>query len=282
MRASSALAALAMCLGASAAAPAANVGDYLKFTNRGQPMVREISSSETLLVWVETTEGVSNVHAAYSTTGYEPFQVTSFTEDGGAAIGLFGFYNDTLLHFDRRQTDGGNPSHRIAPPVGGLYAVPVAPAQTATLITSFPVEAVQGGRLYWSTTPLIDGGSAGNLAATPYRAAALVYLTLNPDGVTLAGGRTSAPVPLFETKHGSIVSFVISPSGRAVAFTNDRGDHGLLGVYIFGADSVTWVAPGYDSDTWPRWSADSSRLAWRRVIDTTDADGRDIRCKKHG
>ena len=30
-------------------------------------MVREISGAETLLVWVETTKGVSNVHAAYST-----------------------------------------------------------------------------------------------------------------------------------------------------------------------------------------------------------------------
>ena len=34
---------------------------------RDQPMVREISGAETLLVWVETTKGVSNVHAAYST-----------------------------------------------------------------------------------------------------------------------------------------------------------------------------------------------------------------------
>ena len=44
----------------------------------------------------------------------------------------------------------------------------IARAQTATLITTVPVEAVVGGRLYWTTTPLVDGGSAGNLAATPY------------------------------------------------------------------------------------------------------------------
>ena len=81
-----------------------------------------------------------------------------------------------------------------------------------------------------------------------------------------------APFRLFATKHGAIEGFSVSPDGKAIAFSNDRGDHGFIGIYKipplvaegrppeFAAmqTRIQWVDPSYDTVSSSRRSSSSS------------------------
>lgn len=67
-----------------------------------------------------------------------------------------------------------------------------------------------------------------------------------------------------------------------LAFSNDRGTHGFIGIFHVHLSQLSWIAPSYDSDTAPAWSAEGRMLAWRRERDMTGPDGRDLRCVRYG
>jgi dipeptidyl aminopeptidase/acylaminoacyl peptidase len=75
--------------------------------------------------------------------------------------------------------------------------------------------------------------------------------------------------PLFKLR-GAVTALSFSPSGDAVAFVSDRGDHSFIGVYRFADGSVRWLDASFDFDFEPRWSPDGGRIAFLRAPSTHD------------
>jgi dipeptidyl aminopeptidase/acylaminoacyl peptidase len=55
-----------------------------------------------------------------------------------------------------------------------------------------------------------------------------------------------------------------SPDGALLAFAVNRGHHAFIAVYDLARRSVTWLAPGFDSDLAPAWSPDGTQVAFIR------------------
>ncbi len=102
----------------------------------------------------------------------------------------------------------------------------------------------------------------------------------SPDGNTLlylhAGvvytmpNRSEAkPEALFKLR-GAVSAISFSPTGDALAFVSDRGDHSFIGVYRFADKTIHWLDPSLGLDSAPRWSADGTRIAFLRTPSTHD------------
>lgn len=137
------------------------------------------------------------------------------------------------------------------------------------LLTTQSVTSVENQLLMWTETDLRIGPSAGNLGRSTYSSESLWVQTIGKDGASTIG----QPRRLFATKHGSIYSPTWSPNRQMLAFSNDRGTHGFIGVFHVNLPHLNWVAPSYDTDTAPNWSADGSMLAFRRERDMTGLFG---------
>jgi dipeptidyl aminopeptidase/acylaminoacyl peptidase len=74
---------------------------------------------------------------------------------------------------------------------------------------------------------------------------------------------------------GDCKSFVWSPDGTKLAFVSDRGSHNFIVVFSLAADSLTFVDPGVDHDSFPEWSPDSRQIAFIRIpyFKNEDFDG---------
>ena len=66
---------------------------------------------------------------------------------------------------------------------------------------------------------------------------------------------------------------VWSPDGARLAFENNRGDHGFIGVFDVAAGALRYLDPGTDFDGQPEWSPDSRSVAFVRIPSTGHARG---------
>src|SRR5258708_3897706 len=55
-----------------------------------------------------------------------------------------------------------------------------------------------------------------------------------------------------------------SPDGTQLAFINTRTDHSFIGVWRVADQSVHYLDPSVDRDSFPAWSVDSRRIAFLR------------------
>src|SRR5258708_23225705 len=66
-----------------------------------------------------------------------------------------------------------------------------------------------------------------------------------------------------------------SPDGSQLAFASSRGDHGFIALYDKRANSFRFLSPSVDRDVAPRWSPDSRRIAFIRLLNVTDTFSND-------
>lgn len=161
------------------------------------------------------------------------------------------------------------------PPIGGFYAIKISAKGDIVppiLLTTQPVMSVENGLLMWTEPDLHIGPSAGNLGRATYSSDSLWVQAIASDGASTTG----KPRRLFATKHGSIYSPTWSPDREMLAFANDRGTHGFIGVFHARLSHLNWIAPSYDSDTAPNWSSDGRMIAWRRERDMTGGTNKSI------
>ncbi len=73
----------------------------------------------------------------------------------------------------------------------------------------------------------------------------------------------TTPRILFSVR-GQILSLHHAPNGQHLAFVCQRQKRTLLGLFTVGSSRIRWISPGFDRDTNPCWSPDSTRLAFLR------------------
>jgi len=76
-------------------------------------------------------------------------------------------------------------------------------------------------------------------------------------------GEIPQPELLFKAA-GRNGSPVWAPDGNRIAFVSRRNEHSYVGVYDFGKNKITWMAPNVDQDSNPAWSPDGKFIAFFR------------------
>ncbi|MGD0498877.1 MAG: alpha/beta fold hydrolase [Bryobacteraceae bacterium] len=189
-----------------------------------------------MVAWVSNARGVRNIMVA-EPPGYQSRPITRYTEDDGQEIAQLGWLPDASAIVYTR----GGTANPALDPKGVAQAVWLA--------------ALDGA----APRKIGDGASP---AVSP-RDGRIAY-TLGGQ-LWLAPSNGSAPASLAFQDRGQAVQPVWSPDGARVAFTSDRGDHSLIGVYDAAAGTARYLDPSTDSDGFPEWSPDGRAIAFIRI-----------------
>ncbi len=202
----------------------------------GFPFPSELTASPRAgkLAWVANTRGVRNIFVAEA-PAYQPHPITSYTADDGQEIQQLRWTPDAdAVVYVRGGT--ANPAHNpkgVAEEIWLARLDSAAPTHVgdghdpAVAPTGDRIAFVSGGQIWW--------WRPGKNAELAFRS------------------RGSSSRPTWD------------PQGRRIAFTSQRGDHSLIGLYDTGTQTLRYLDPSTDYDSNPIWSPDGSRIAFLRV-----------------
>lgn len=194
------------------------------------------------VAWVMNANGVRNIWVARAPE-FKAAPVTKFTMDDGQEIEDLAWTPDQSAIFFTR---GGGPNGRgeipnpLHDPEGARQAIWMAPVSG-----SGPEEIGNGHSPALSP----DGAFAAWVASGQ------IWLK------ALAGSGAAQQIHA----RGSANELAWSHDGSRLAFTSDRGDHNLIGIYNTREKSLTYIDPSADRDRDPVWSPDSNQIAFIRI-----------------
>jgi dipeptidyl aminopeptidase/acylaminoacyl peptidase len=210
----------------------------------GAPFPTELVASprgETV-AWAFDDQGKKNVWAAQA-PDFKARLLTHFDLDDGQEISglVFSFDGSTVVFVrgqgPNRAGESPNPTSNPAGAEQAVWAVKVADAKPWRIgAGDGPVASPAENRVVYSLR--------GRL------------FTASLDG-------PAAAKPLFQVR-GSSEMYSFSRNGQRLAFSSERGDHALIGIYDLKAGTVVWVSPSVDRDIWPAFSPDLKHLAFIR------------------
>jgi dipeptidyl aminopeptidase/acylaminoacyl peptidase len=252
--------------------------DALSFTNREQLT----SNGAGVLAWVEITEGVSNIFVGGTAKGAAaPAARTRLVADDGVVITGLRIVHPAshpagLLLWSQGPTDAANPTSSIAPPEPRtLLSLPLSTPEEedggapAVLLTGHELVTVSpdGERALYATA--VSGTTDFVLCEVPTTLAAAATAAASP---AVCGSAPRASL-LLRIRGGGLGEGGArwSPDGGTLAVAVRRSDHGFVATWQRGVDTrLRWLAPSFDEDTSPTWSADGARLAFLRLRAGTD------------
>src|SRR5260221_2531171 len=195
------------------------------------------------VAWVLNARGARNIWVAEAPE-YRGRQLTKYTEDDGQEIGQLRWTPDgrRLLYvrggdFEHGREDA-NPLSRPDPPEQAIWIASLADSGVRKLAAgASPAIAPAGDRVAY----------------------------LNKNQVWSVGlGENDKPAQLIHTR-GKCGALAWSPDGTALSFFDSRTDHSFIGVYTFSSKSLRFLEPSVDTDLYPIWSPDSTRIAFVRI-----------------
>jgi dipeptidyl aminopeptidase/acylaminoacyl peptidase len=188
------------------------------------------------VAWVSNARGVRNIMLA-EPPAYQARKLTNYAQDDGQELQNLRWTPDASAIVYVR---GGTANPDLNP--GGVS------------------EEVWVAALDGSAPRRIGAGSSP--AVSP-RGARVAFVLGGRIWWASLDGKTAA-APAF-TARGACRQPVWSPDGARLAFTSDRGDHSLIGVYDLAAGALRYLDPATDYDSDPVWSPDGRSLAFIRI-----------------
>jgi N-acyl-D-aspartate/D-glutamate deacylase/dipeptidyl aminopeptidase/acylaminoacyl peptidase len=194
------------------------------------------------IAWVFNAQGKRNIWVAQG-PAFKARQLTQFNDDTGQEITDVEFTHDgKWIVFVRggNENSAGEVPNPTSDPSGarqGIFAVSFDNGRVMRLAEGrLPVVSPTGNRIVFNR-----GGKIWT--------------------VEIAEG--SEPHPYFIAR-GLNISPAWSPDGRRLAFNSSRTDHSFIGVYDTEKNTIKYLAPTVDRDSFPRWSPDGKRIAFIR------------------
>jgi dipeptidyl aminopeptidase/acylaminoacyl peptidase len=201
------------------------------------------------VAWVLDQKGARNIWIAEAPS-YKGRKLTNYTEDDGQEIAQLVWTPDgrSLVYVRggdfEMERDNPNPAALAAGVEQDVWIVSLAGGEPRKI-------------------------AEGNQPAISSKGDRIVYLKKNELwSVSLAGG--DKPVQLIHEK-GSLRELRWSPDGSLLVFSNNRGDHTIIGVYDVRSKSIRYLDPSADQDSNPVWSPDNQRVAFIRRAASTRA-----------
>ncbi len=203
------------------------------------------------LAWVSNTAGRRNVWlASPKGAAYETRRLTNYTEDDGLEIADLAFVAKSgALLFVR----------------GGDFETPDKPPPNPSHLTDGVEQDIFMVGTHDGAPFKLTDGRAPQSSPGGDRIAFL----RKGEVWTIAPARNSKATQLFKTR-GEVDSLRFAPDGTALAFVSNRGDHSFIGVYTFASKALRWIDASLAHDLEPRWSPDSTRVAFLRIPSTHD------------
>ncbi len=200
------------------------------------------SPSGDLVAWVFYEQGKRNIWVAQGPE-FKARQLTQYGEDDGQELTNLAWSPDgSTIVFVR----GGSANR------AGEYPNPTSnPAGAEQAIWAVKLSDGKPWRLAEGDEPRVS--PAGNLVAFIFRGK---ILQCPLDSAAKAR-------PLFNAR-GECRSQVWSPDGTRLAFVSSREDHSFIGIFDLKKESLLWIAPSVDRDTYPAWSPDGKQIAFIR------------------
>jgi dipeptidyl aminopeptidase/acylaminoacyl peptidase len=205
-----------------------------------------VSGATGRIAWAVDAQGIRNIYVAEAPV-FVPRKLTIYEVDHAQELSYLALSNDGKWVVYIKGGDFGsnwddelpvNPTFLTVPPKVQIWSIP------------------------------FDGGKAVALGEG-------INPAISPDSKSVAfskGGQIyQVPIDgkeeakkLFNAR-GKNTSPVWSPDGTKLAFESNRNDHAYIGVYQDSITPIHWVAPGFDYDEMPRWSADGKKIAFVRT-----------------
>ena len=246
--------------GAGSAGSAPTVDDFLSLPTRMNLVTgAERGGCAGLAAWIELRRGVSNVFVSRAVSCGAGVQATNFTADDGNALSSLALAprgdGECMIVFVSGPTESANPNSQVLPPGFSTWVgvTSVWPPRAKKLMD----------RGYDAISP--DG-------------MLLAYVTGGgDDGLTSSRVFSTSVLPssgsdrlLFGVKQGTIeeLEWTVDSTGKAsrLLFSNPRGDHGFVGLWVEGASRLRWISASVDTDRNPRMSPDGTRVAFLRML----------------
>ncbi len=194
------------------------------------------------IAWVFDAQGKRNVWVAEGPS-FSARQLTAYDEDDGQEITSVSFtHNSEWLVFVRGGDE--NSAGEVPNPTNTPHGL-----QQEIIAASWRDGRLR--RLALGNDPVVSPASDQ------------IVFSKDNQIMVVSFAEGSEPHPLFSAR-GNNGSPTWSPDGKRLAFVSRRGSHSFIGVYDSVRQSIRYLSPSVDRDSFPRWSPDGRKIAFIR------------------